>query len=82
MEVAEIKTDLHQKIDNADSTQLKQIYGLINNYLNGSDTSDWDILTEVQKTHILKGMEQAEAGLGNSLTEINKRIKAKYGVNG
>jgi len=82
MEVAEIKTELHQKIDSADSDQLKQIYGLISNYLTGNDTEDWDALTEAQQAHVLKGADEAHAGLGNSLTDINTRIKAKYGING
>jgi hypothetical protein len=82
MEVTEIKTELHQKIDSVDAEQLKQIYGLINNYITGSGSEDWDAFTEIQKAHILKGLEQADAGIGNSLTSINKRLRAKYGING
>ena len=32
MEVAELKTDLHKRIDQADETQTIQIYGLMLNY--------------------------------------------------
>jgi len=81
MEVAEIKTELHQTIDGADSEQLKQIYGLITNYL-AETTEDWDAFTETQKAHVLKGLEQADAGLGNTLTSINQRIITRYGING
>ncbi|MEO6524478.1 MAG: hypothetical protein ABIN91_22530 [Mucilaginibacter sp.] len=82
MVVSKIKSELHQKIDEVNSEQLKQIYGLINNYLVSGENEEWDILTETQKSHILKGLDEAHAGLGNSLTDINKRIKAKYGING
>jgi hypothetical protein len=79
MEVVEIKTELHQTIEHVDGEQLKQIYGLITNYLNGDD--EWYGSTDAQKNSILKGLEQADAGEGNSLKDVNNRLKAKYGIN-
>jgi|GEM_PF-408257 len=84
MTTAEIKTDLHEKIDHADTDQLKEIYGLLLNYFNGqySPEDEWGSLPEHQKTRILKSLEQAEAGLGKSADEVIKNARHKYGLNG
>jgi hypothetical protein len=81
MEVTEIKQELRHTIEHADSVQLKEIYGLITDYLNshGND-EEWDLINEKQKAVILKGLEQADAGLGNSFESINERLAAKYGL--
>ena len=82
MKSAEIKLDLHNKIDNVAGKQLKEIYGLVINYLNSNDTiEEWDTLTEAQRESITEGLTQAEAGLGKPLSEINKRLRKKYGIN-
>ena len=82
MKTAEIKLDLHNKIDNAGSKQLKEIYGLVVNYLNSNySTEEWDTLTDAQRESITEGLTQAEAGLGKPLSEINKRLRKKYGIN-
>jgi len=82
MEVAALKVDLHEKIEHADAEQLQEIYGLLTNYFNGSDSSEeWDSLSETQTYKTDQSLEQADAGLGESLIDINKRIRAKYGLN-
>ena len=83
MNVAEIKTELHEKIDHADSKQLKEIYGLLINYFNGQESEEeWDTLSDSQKDAINEGLEQAEAGLGEPAEEVIKRLRNKYGLNG
>src|SRR5262245_48274551 len=83
MNVAEIKTDLHEKIEHADSKQVKEIYGLVLNYLNGQESEDvWDTLSEYQKDRITKSLKQAEEGLGTSVEEAVKNIRDKYRLNG
>ena len=82
MKTAEIKLDLHNKIDSAGSKQLKEIYGLVLNYLNSNySAEEWDTLTEAQRESITEGLTQANAGLGKPLSEINQRLRKKYGIN-
>jgi predicted transcriptional regulator len=82
MKTAEIKLDLHNKIDNVASKQLKEIYGLVINYLNSNNTVEkWDALTEAQKNKIMQGLDQADAGLGTPAKEVIK-AREKYGLNG
>ena len=83
MKTAEIKLDLHNKIGSAGSKQLKEIYGLVLNYLNGNSTiEEWDTLTEPQKKKIMAGLEEANAGLGTPAKDVIKKAREKYGLNG
>jgi hypothetical protein len=84
MNVAEIKTDLHDKIEHADSNQIKEIYGLVINYFNSqySPEEEWESLPEYQKDRILKSIGQADAGLGTPAEEVIKSARRKYGLNG
>jgi hypothetical protein len=84
MNVAEIRTDLHEKIEHADSNQVKEIYGLLINYFNGQESveEEWDTMSEYQKSRILKSLEQANAGLGTPVEDAVKKIRNKYGLNG
>jgi hypothetical protein len=83
MEEATIKLELHDKIEHADSNQLKDIYGLITNYFNDQEVEEnWPQLSEVQKAEIYKGLEEAEAGLGESFDAVTERLREKHGLNG
>lgn len=83
MSTAELKNELHEKIDHADDTQVKQLYGLMLNYFNGlDDTEEWDSLSKYQQEQINIGLAQAEAGLGSPVEEAMKGVREKYGLNG
>ncbi len=82
MSIAELKLDLHAKIDHADNAQVKELYGLVINYLNSNaDSEDWATLTTQQQNAVLQGTAEADAGLGNPLSKINDRLRNKYGSN-
>jgi len=82
MEEAALKIDLHEKIDHPNSEQLKQLYGLVINYFNSQyDYEEWDSMPDLHKQLIEKAIEQDDAGLGTPLKDINKSIKAQYGLN-
>jgi len=83
MEEMTLKSNLIDKIEHADSTQLKEIYGLVTNYFNSRDTIDeWDSLPEYRKERILKSIEQADAGLGTPAKDVIRMTRKKYGLNG
>lgn len=54
---------------------------LINNYFNGT-VEEWNMLPECQKQQILKGIEEADAGLGIPAKEVIQKARQKYGLNG
>jgi hypothetical protein len=81
MEATELKIDLIDKIEHADVNQLRELYGLITNYFN-STVEEWDLLPEYQKKQIMKGLSEADAGLGIPAKEVIQKAREKYGLNG
>lgn len=81
MEIMEIKDVLHNMIEHADESQLCELYELMRNYFNGNADDKWNEKTEPQKVMILQGVSEAEQGLITPLSHINKRLRAKYGLN-
>ena len=83
MKGAEIKLDLLRKIEELNVRQLKEVYGLFQNYFNSNEhVEDWVNLTSAQKEKIEKGIKQADANITKSLTEVTTRLRRKYGFNG
>jgi hypothetical protein len=84
MGTAELKNELHKKIDHSNPKQLEQLYGLVLNYFGSQivigDNSEE--LSDVQKQMIAKGLEQADAGSGSSFEDVTKRIREKHGLDG
>jgi hypothetical protein len=82
MEASALKVDLIDKIEHANDDQVREIYGLVTNYFNGQDEDGWDSVPELHQKLILKGLEQANAGLTTPAKEVTARLRAKYGLNG
>ena len=81
METAELKTELLDKIEHADEVQIKELYGLFINYLNGNETiEEWDTLSVLQQNRIEESLRQADAGLAIPASEAIRKAKAKYGL--
>ena len=80
MKTTEIKLDLHNKIAHADFKQLKELYGLITNYFNGTKSvEEWELLSESQKKKITQSLEQADAGLGTSAKDAIQKVRTNMG---
>jgi hypothetical protein len=83
MNAAEIRSELLKKIDAMSITQLKEFYGLFQNYFFGNDILDeWDSMTAQQKAKIEKGIAQADHGNTKPLNEVTTRLRRKYKLNG
>ncbi len=82
MKTADIRLDLVQKIEKMSGQQLKDIYGLLQNYFNSEDSiEEWDLLTAQQKEKIEIGIRQADAGQTKPINEVTGRLRRKYGLN-
>lgn len=54
MDTADLKLNLFRQIDKLDQDKLKEVYGVLLNYINNQDnTEEWDELTKEQQ----KGIE-------------------------
>ena len=82
MKTAELRSDLLHKIEGLNTHQLKDIYGLFQNYINSNDTvEDWEQLTPAQQQQIEAGIKQAIAGRTKPVREVTARLRKKYGLN-
>jgi predicted transcriptional regulator len=83
MKAAELRSDLLHKIEGLNLHQLKDVYGLFQNYINGQESvEDWDQLTLAQRQEIEVGIRQANAGQTTPLSEVTAGLRKKYGLNG
>jgi len=57
---------------------------LLTNYFNSKydPAEEWDLLPEHHKEQILKGLAEADAGLGTPAKDVILRTREKYGLNG
>jgi len=78
----ELKEDILEIIEHAESKQLKEIYDLLTNHFNNKSFDNWDSMPEPLKQKIDKSIEQANSGLGTPAKEAIKRVREKYGLNG
>lgn len=79
MNPAEIKIDLFRKLDSLKGVNLKEAYGLLLNYINGSTSlSDWDNLTSEQKDAIKLGLTQLDDKKGRSHTDVISELRNRF----
>ena len=79
MTTAELKLKLFRQIDSLESTRLQDLYGVIENYLNGQkDIDDWGLLTEDQQQGILTAIDEIDTGKGIEHDKIITKYRQKY----
>jgi len=83
MKTLDIKATIFREIDELYSQQLKEVYGLFQNYLNNSDdTDEWDKLSGRQQETIMVGIKQANANDTKPIDVVTERLRKKYYLNG
>ncbi len=80
MNLAEIKLSLFQKIDSLEKNKLKEIYGILVNYINGNRDieEEWNVLSEEQKDGIFDAIEEIDSGKTISHDNIISKFRDKY----
>ncbi len=82
MNTAELRSELLHTIEHMNIAQLKEFYGLLQNYINSSSTEEWDSLTALQKEKIERSIMLANEGKTIPLLTATSRLKRKYSSNG
>ena len=80
MNVAEIKLSLFEKIDSLEQNKLKEIYGILVNYINGNIgvEEEWDLLSKNQKNGIFDAIEEIDSGRTLSHDNMISKFRDKY----
>ncbi len=72
-----MKTSLLKKINSVDERKLEEVYGVLLNYLNGSE-KEWNKLTKKQQAGIEKGVSQLNAKKGIPHDSVMRKLRKKY----
>ena len=79
MTTSDIKLRLFRQIDSLEKSKLEELYGVVVNFINGQkELTDWDTLTESQKTGIIDALEEIEEGKGISHQDVVSKYRNKY----
>jgi hypothetical protein len=83
MNAAEIRSDLFKKMETMSLPQLKEFYGIFQNFFNSNEgAEEWGSMTAQQKAKIEKGIAQADAGAVKPLSEVTSRLRQKHRLHG
>lgn len=81
MDTTNIKINLIKEIDSLDNKNVKELYGIVMNFINGKvESENWDSLTEIQKAGIVSGLNQLDQDKGISHDMVMEELKKKYGI--
>jgi hypothetical protein len=79
MTTSDIKLRLFRQIDSLEKSKLEELYGVVVNFINGQkELTDWDTLTESQKSGIIDALEEIEEGKGMSHQDVVSKYRNKY----
>ena len=77
--MTDLKLSIFRQIDALEEDKLEGLYGVLLNYLNSQqDISDWEMLSDQQKTGIYKAIEKIEAGEGIPNHVVLEKLHDKY----
>ncbi len=77
MSTAELKSNLHQIIDRADSKTLNMLYALLAKK-STAKTDWWDSISAKEKAAIEDGIKDIEEGNVFTQEQVRKKLKAKF----
>lgn len=79
MTISELKLKLFRQIDTLDKKKLEEVYGVLNNFINGQkDISEWDKLSDNQRHGILNAIAEVESGKGIQNKVVLDKFRKKY----
>jgi len=79
MSIEEIKLKIFRQVDAFDSANLKEFYGIMQNYINSkNDTDEWKGVSNAEQTGIEAAIKEIEEGKGISHEDVMNRLRKKY----
>lgn len=80
MSTDEIKLQMFRQIDSLEGTKLRELYGVVQNYLNSEiDTEEWTGVDKEQQAGILAAIVEANSSKVTPHHEVMARLRTKYG---
>ena len=80
MSTDEMKLQIFRQIDSLEGTKLRELYGVVQNYLNsGINTEEWIDVDKEQQASILAAITEVNSGKVTPHHEVMARLRSKYG---
>ena len=81
MNTVELKSDLHNIIDNINDTDMLSAFKSLFSQMIDNDIDWWDLLSETEKTLIEKGINQLDNREGISHSDVRKKVNLLFNKN-
>lgn len=79
MTTADIKLKIFREIDSLESSKLRELYGIMHNYINGQkDINEWIDTTATEQEGIEAAMKEINAGKGIAHSDVIQKFRTKY----
>lgn len=79
MSSAEIKLKIFREIDSLEPSKLKELYGIMHNYINSKmEIDQWVGVSESEQSGIEAAITELSAGKGIAHAEVMAKFKSKY----
>ena len=79
MTVSDLKLKIFRQIDSLEKSRLEEFYGLLLNYVNGKkDVSDWEKLSDAQKSGILDAIDEIDSQKGLTHKVVIDKFRKRY----
>jgi len=75
----EIKLEIFRQVDALDAARLKELYGVMQNYLNSKrDSDEWIGVSLLEKQGIEAAIRELDAGSGIPHSEVMDGLRQKH----
>ncbi|MEI7676406.1 MAG: DUF2442 domain-containing protein [Bacteroidales bacterium] len=79
MSTEELKLQIHRQIDTLDAPKVKELYGLMLNYINSKkETTEWLGVSEFEQQGIEEAIREMNEGKGISHEQVMSKLKTRY----
>lgn len=79
MNLAELKIKIFRQVDSLDSIKLEELYGIMQNYINGKqEIDDWIGVTSDERQGIETAIKELDLGKGIPHTKVISKFRKKY----
>lgn len=79
MSTEELKLQIHRQIDALDAPNVKELYGLMVNYINSKkESSEWLGVSEFEQQGIEEAINEMNAGKGISHEQVMSKLKSRH----
>jgi hypothetical protein len=78
MNTADLKIKIFREVDALDAKKLKELYGVLLNFINSNTTEDWEKLSFTEKTGVNDAITEVNEGKGIYHTKVMDKYRKLY----